>query len=533
MTQTELGRGYLSPRAKLEPLVGGWYAWPHLLAPHARAMNLLHRQLALLESFVNSPSLHVSASADPMLYGGNFVDLPIESRTVARQALEDARRERAGELRMAGQIRELDQLVGSFALGQPLDELYARLPEELQGLVEFHYSANGTPFFRLREALMYRSQPGAPLQGFMLYPAKDNDRLFFLNTPRLAGPEDSVRWESPFRNPELDMLSRSRRQESSVGDIAAALGLDEQGRKTLARLFTEDGPAPVSPSMTDEGVRIRYFGHACVLVQTKDVSILIDPTFAHERDDDLATLTLSDLPDRIDHVFISHGHQDHLCPEILLQIRPLVHEVVVPQNNPGDVADPSLKLMLRELGYENVRSVEDLDSFDIPGGRVTSIPFPGEHSDLGVYSKSCIHIRLGEQSMMFLVDSDAADPVLYKRIREQVGTVDTLFIGMECEGAPLSWLYGPLLLRPVSRRNDQSRRGKGSGSDRAWAVVEALGCRRAFIYAMGLEPWNRHLLGLDYQSDSIQLKESDLFVARCRAAGIESDRLRGCREMRL
>ena len=52
----------------------------------------------------------------------------------------------------------------------------------------------------------------------------------------------------------------------------------------------------------------------------RDVSawaMLFDPMLAIETKDD-GRLTLADLPDHIDYVVLSHAHQDHFNPEMLL-----------------------------------------------------------------------------------------------------------------------------------------------------------------------------------------------------------------------
>src|SRR5262249_43765251 len=122
---------------------------------------------------------------------------------------------------------------------------------------------------------------------------------------------------------------------------------------------------------------------------------------------------------------------------------------------------------------------------------------------------------------------------LFTRLSQRIGKVDALFIGMECHGAPLTWLYGPLLMTAVSRRDDDSRRLSGSDCARAWRVVEELDCSRVFVYAMGQEPWLKHLMGLAYKPGSVQLIESDKFIERCRGDSIPAERLYGCREMLL
>lgn len=42
--------------------------------------------------------------------------------------------------------------------------------------------------------------------------------------------------------------------------------------------------------------------------------------FAWESGSD-GRFTFNDLPDRIDYVVISHNHQDHCSPEVLMQLR--------------------------------------------------------------------------------------------------------------------------------------------------------------------------------------------------------------------
>jgi hypothetical protein len=107
-----------------------------------------------------------------------------------------------------------------------------------------------------------------------------------------------------------------------------------------------------------------------------------------------------------------------------------------------------------------------------------------------------------------------------------------MFIGMECQGAPLNWLYEPVLDQPVNRRNNESRRLSGADHERAAAICAIVAPRRVFVYAMGQEPWMRHIMGLQYSPDSIQLTESDRFVAHCQAQDIQAERLYGSRELR-
>lgn len=523
---------YLRPEIKIEPLVCRWHAFQHLVSPVQAALNIANRQVPLLESFLRSPSVHISASADPALYGGAFVDLAEEDIPSVKALLAHTRAQGQELITLANDVRKLNTDVRNLAKGGNLDALYGAIPTTLKGAVEFAYDTNNVPFFRVREALLYGEGLGSDhLQEILLQDVADDGRKFFLNTPRVREDSAHVFVKMPFASPALDALASARIKPTTLDALGRALSLDLEATRRLAPFVTREAPQRLAPDYDGEGVRLRYFGHACMLAQTRDVSILIDPTFAYQRNDDLATLTFADLPDVIDYVVISHSHQDHFCLESLLQLRSRIRHILIPRNNTGSVADPSLKLVLTQLGFSGVQVLDDLDRVEVPGGAITSVPFPGEHSDLDIYTRQCVAITLHGRNLLFMVDSDAVDAALYARLSRYFQNVDALFIGMECHGAPLTWLYGPLLMKPVSRGDDQSRRGSGSNSTRAFGVVEHLGARKVFVYAMGLEPWNNHLLGLEYTPDSIQMIESDRFIARCEASGISAERLKGCREM--
>ena len=90
----------------------------------------------------------------------------------------------------------------------------------------------------------------------------------------------------------------------------------------LAQYFTDVPPIPSSSEYRDaDGVRIRYFGHACLLIETSNFSILIDPTCAWTASLGGQHFSYFDFPTKIDLLILSHGHQDHLCPEVLMQLR--------------------------------------------------------------------------------------------------------------------------------------------------------------------------------------------------------------------
>jgi hypothetical protein len=94
------------------------------------------------------------------------------------------------------------------------------------------------------------------------------------------------------------------------------------------------------------GGRIRYFGHACLALQTVHAAIVTDP-FISADSAAPGRFTYRDLPDYIDLVLITHGHQDHMVLETLLQLRGRVGAVVVPRSSRGKAS-----AIMAELGSD-------------------------------------------------------------------------------------------------------------------------------------------------------------------------------------
>lgn len=217
--------------------------------------------------------------------------------------------------------------------------------------------------------------------------------------------------------------------------------------------------------------------------------------------------------------------------ETLLQLRHKIKEIIVPKNGGGGLADPSLKLALRYTGFKNVRELDEMETLEVAGGSITGLPFLGEHADLDIRTKLAYVVELRGRRIMCAADSNNIDPVMYRHIHESVGDVDVVFLGMECDGGPLSWLYGALLTKTLARKMDQSRRLDGSDCVKGMDLVRRLNPRQVYIYAMGSEPWLSFLTSIQYTEQSRPIVESDKLVSECRSMGLESERLYGRKEM--
>jgi L-ascorbate metabolism protein UlaG (beta-lactamase superfamily) len=304
------------------------------------------------------------------------------------------------------------------------------------------------------------------------------------------------------------------RSSAPASSRISAARVDElfAGRQTLgglnySELFTESAPVQRHQPVT-EGVRMEYLGHAGFLIETSELAILVDPVIASRGEGFSGeVISFSQLPERIDYICVTHNHQDHANLETMLQLRYKTSKVLVPKNNGGTLADPSLRLLFKQFGFD-VIEMDDLDEITIPGGRIVSVPFLGEHGDLNVRSKTAWQIELQGKKMFIGADSSNLDPHMYRHIGDYLGTVDVMAIGMECVGAPYTWLYGALHTKLVSKKIKESRRLNGSDFEKANMIAEILKPSQVFLYALGMEPWYNYFMGVEYDETSMQMIET-------------------------
>ncbi|WP_433149141.1 MBL fold metallo-hydrolase [Actinomadura nitritigenes] len=519
---------FVRPDLIIEPLVDRFYAWLHTVAPVQAAMNLAYAQVPLLESYLQSPQVHINASRNPELRGGFFVNIDPSRVAEVRDLLTAIKRDRAPMLDFAAAISDGEELVRQSATGFAMTPLYPKLPAALSGLVEMAYDTNNQPSIRYMEPLVYESPVYTEdRQCVQLSLDTGVERPFILSTPRLPGPE-VLELPIPFRHPGLEELCRARLEPTTLGRLREALELDDAQAAQLPRLLT-DKPDLAGDRHIGDGGRIRYFGHACLVLQTPEGAVITDPWVSS---DAAATgrYTYRDLPDFIDLVLITHGHQDHIVLETLLQLRGRVGTVVVPRSSRGSLADPSLALYLSRLGLP-VTEVDDFSEVPFPGGTVIAAPFLGEHADLDIRAKSTYIAKFAGKTVYIGADSSGIEPGLYRYMRRQAGAVDMAFLGMECAGAPLTWLYGALLTAPVTKKMSDSRTLSGSNAAQASAILTELGAAEAYVYAMGEEDWLvGHVMATSYNEDSYQLKQVEEFMTWCSEHGVKADHLYGQHE---
>jgi L-ascorbate metabolism protein UlaG (beta-lactamase superfamily) len=512
---------YLKPNVAFEPLINQWYANEMLLSPAHFALFFVNQHMQVMESFVQAPQMHMEAARDPVMMGAPFMNQPVEVLPEVQNILVKNREKFPEYFAFAKAYQEFYDVLLEQAEGFSIEPFYEKLPEALRGYVELVYDINNNPLIRFFEGLLYKSPYYKPeLQTIAVSVLTGNERSSIRSTPRLQEDYDfSI--NVPFCEPILDDLFRMRTAGGNLEHIKQGLGIP-QGNQQFDQFFTTQAPAVQGQRFTGDGVRVRYFGHACILIETAEVSILVDALISYEIDEEPERLTLQDLPDKIDYLLLTHSHSDHVVFETLLQIRHKIGQVIVPKGNSGYIADPSLKLIFTYLGFDCIRDLDDMEEVSLPDGKIVSLPFLGEHSDLNVRSKNTFWIELKERKILIIVDSKNIDPTLNQHLHQHLGDVDMIFMSMLFDVGPLTWGYGALLPVTITRKMDRSRKSSSNNYDEALKVIEQFSPKQVYFYAMGYEPWLSHLLDIKHPDDSEQISDASKMAAECQRRNIAS-----------
>ena len=357
----------------VEPLYDQWYAWSYLISPATAAMYIANSHLKKMQSFVSAPKMHVAALKNPAMLGGPFIDHDPSRVDEIKGLVERTTREHAHMLKFAVAVQELDHLLATEAAGFSLEPLYQKVPEVLKGYVELLYDLNNQPSMRFIEGLLYNSEYyNTAVQSIELSIANGNSRSFVFSTPRLHN-EGHLRLNMPFNYEGFDELFKMKYFPQPYDYIKDLLQIRDEDDEVFRSFFTEEVP-PSHVGYAGDDVRVRYFGHACLLIESKETSILCDPVISYKQDIGRDYYTYTDLPESIDYALITHNHQDHCMFETLMQLRHKIKHVIVPKNNGGSLADPSLKFVLQNIGFKNVVEIDELETIEIEGGGITGRP---------------------------------------------------------------------------------------------------------------------------------------------------------------
>ena len=388
---------------------------------------------------------------------------------------------------------------------------------------------NHNPDFRLIEPLIYASpyyRPNLQSISFGLLSQVER-RPFVLSTPRL--PDDRhLHVNAQFDDKKLDQIFAARTTPISQAQMVELFeGYQMQGGVDYRDLFTTEEVKTTYVAPQAGQVRFNHLGHAGLMIESAECTVMIDPIIASRGVDNKdKIISYIDLPPQIDYVLITHSHSDHLNLETLLQLRHKIKTILVPKNNGGTLVDPSLKLLLKQFHF-NVVELDEMEIVEFDCGYLQSIPFLGEHGDLHIRSKTGWFVNMHNKRIYAGADSSNLEPKLYDYIQQQTGDLDIMAIGMECVGAPYTWLYGALNTSTLAHGQKESRRLNGSDCCTVKRMIESFKPKQVYVYALGMETWFTYFMGLDYSDDSEQIVESGQLLDYCASINIPASRLVG------
>ncbi len=515
----------LSSSIRILPRVNDWCANPYLLSPVTFGLYTQHAHLSVLDSFISDPEQHRIASRRQELRGGPFLDYDGEVKDI--RVFRDQTRDRcAVQLRYAAAINALYALLREQATGTGLQGLYAKIDPLIRDKVEIFYDVCKQPGVRFLERLFFDSSAyDATLQSCMLERVTDEVRPFSLSTPQIRRTPGSLDVRAPFSDPLWDKLCGGTRDADELIDLLLThVTPAERNVDQVRQMLCTDALPEQAPG---NGVRVRYFGHACVLIQGAGISILIDPLIGYPGESSIEHYTFDDLPAHIDYVLLTHAHHDHVVMETLLRIRHRIGKVIVGRSGGGGLQDLSLKLILQRCGFPVVAELGEYEEVAFPGGRIVAAPFYGEHSDLDVRCKVVHAVEIEGKVCVLFSDSRPPAAEFYEPLRRMFPKIHCVFLGMECVGAPATWLYGSLLQETLTRREDQTRRLDGCDFERALELLKFFQPERLYVYAMGAEPWISHITSIFYSEDLEQFKAARQLEAAAKESGRHAQLLFG------
>jgi hypothetical protein len=262
----------LKPNLIAEPLFANWYAWCNLISPATAALTIANNRLPILESYLKAPKEHAAALKIPSLRGGTFFDAEGNDYLLQTEQLLLKTKLVASDLLLfASALKKLCFIIDTECInGFSMLSIYDQIPSELKGYIELLYDLNNRPSFRFIESLLYKSKYyKVELQSVKFSLGNIDARPFVLSTPRFTGDAD-IEINLPFLDPFYDMIFSTRSKPSTTQFLREAHaripGIEWDTFLRMFNRLTSDNQDRSISAFCDKMV-IKYFGHACLLVE--------------------------------------------------------------------------------------------------------------------------------------------------------------------------------------------------------------------------------------------------------------------------
>ena len=174
---------------------------------------------------------------------------------------------------------------------------------------------------------------------------------------------------------------------------------------------------------TGEIVKTTLIGHACLLIQSNDTTVLTDPVWFDDLWEEVNVLCpqielKKEKVPRVDILNLSHRHQDHFDVRTLAYLA-RNDQILGPDSVVLVSNDEILQEVLRELEFKNIRVVEDFVPMEIKG--LTLTPTPSLNPD--DFPEHGLLVNDGEVTIWNQVDT-IVNPEIIKYIHKLYGQVD-------------------------------------------------------------------------------------------------------------
>lgn len=509
---------FLKPEIVLQPLINNWPAWTYLISPLTYEFLRSKKHHSLMKAFIESPDLIKIASQTPELKGGDFIEF--SNDIYSRKGLFIDQISEIQRFSLVDDIAKVENVCSEIEFKDDIRHAYLKVPVSLDGIIEFYFDHRGRVDYRICERTLYERYYDRNIQSISLLKLDGSKRPFLLTTPVFPSMDLSF----PFDSLIVDELARSRVEGIRSNRLRELLSIDSDLELNICEYFGNENPnLQQSNGCTVGDVSVKYFGHASILFETKSSSIFIDPQFCSEPKID--AYGYNHIPLKLDAIVLTHNHMDHVMLDALLELRHRVKTIFVPPSSGNALLDPSLKIMLEAIGFKNVTELGKFEGILIGDFNLRALPFYGEHCDLDITSKMCVAINVYAKCFLLTADSNFYMDSQINIFKKWVGENPILFVGMESEGAPLKWAYGPFMMRRVTEAENQQRRTDGSNYDQVKKLVDTLKPELVYIYAMGQEKWLNHICSTSYDNKSPAIIESDKLIKYCSINDVPCERL--------
>jgi len=175
-------------------------------------------------------------------------------------------------------------------------------------------------------------------------------------------------------------------------------------------------------------IRTTLIGHACLLIQSKETTILTDPVWFDYLWEEINTLCPSIVLEKdkippVDVLNLSHRHQDHFDVHTLAYLK-RNDRILKPDVTILAPQDDILLDILKELEFKNVHVVSDFEPIQIKDVTITATPSRNQASTSQDYfPEHGLLVNDGEVTLWNQVDT-IVDPDIVEHICSLYGQVD-------------------------------------------------------------------------------------------------------------